>query len=82
MEILQTRNPIMLGSQSTDELYKSLVEEATHFNIATGYITNESIVEIQQAVQYRLLSPKGPMRLNLLIGMNYKKDLLSYNIML
>ena len=71
MEILQTRNPIMLGSQSTDELYKSLVEEATHFNIATGYITNESIVEIQQAVQYRLLSPKGPMRLNLLIGMNY-----------
>ncbi|MCQ2343049.1 MAG: NgoFVII family restriction endonuclease [Paludibacteraceae bacterium] len=73
MELLLTKNPIVgnLQTTSTEELYKQLVEQASDFNIATGYITNESIVEIQQAAQYRLSSPKGPMKLNLLIGMNY-----------
>ena len=43
------------------------INKATSFNIATGFITNDSIAELQSIVAYKGSS----MTLNLFIGMNY-----------
>lgn len=69
MELLLTKLPIVdsLGLRSTKDLAVRHINKATTFNIATGFITNDSIAELQSIVEY-----KGPsMTLNLFIGMNY-----------
>lgn len=70
MELLLPTNPIIqhhvhTGSISTH--YNRLVESATNFNIATGFITNDSIAALKQIVDFR----EGELSLSLFIGMNY-----------
>lgn len=69
MELLLTKNPIVesLGLRSTKDLVVKHINNATSFNIATGFITNDSIAELQSIVEYKGTS----MSLNLFIGMNF-----------
>ena len=70
MDILLSKNPIYknrINANTVQDYYVKLVQSATTFNIATGFISNESIVELESLVKYR----KGSLSLNLLIGMNY-----------
>ena len=48
-------------------MYNSLVESSSNLNIATGYITNDSIAALKQIVEFR----DGALNLSLFIGMNY-----------
>jgi len=70
MELLLTGNPIIqqqVRTKSISNLYNRLVETATDFNIATGFITNDSIAALKQIVEFR----EGQLKLSLFIGMNY-----------
>lgn len=69
MELLLSKNPIVepLGLRSTKDWVVRHINKATSFNIATGFITNDSIAELQSIVAYKGSS----MSLNLFIGMNY-----------
>lgn len=67
--ILLTKNPSLTGFQysSVQDNFAKLVDTATQFNIATGFITNDSIATLQKIVDYK----KGELGLNLFIGMHY-----------
>lgn len=70
MELLLSKNPLIqqrVPTNSISTMYNQLVESATNFNIATGFITNDSIAALKQIVEYR----KGDLQLSLFIGMNY-----------
>ena len=69
MELLFTKNPIVqeLHAKCIDDCLTKYVETATHLNIATGFVSNESIVELKRLVEYR----KRTLHLSLFIGMNY-----------
>lgn len=69
MELLLTKHPIVesIGLRSTKDLVVKYINQATCFNIATGFITNDSIAELQSIVAFK----KAGMTLNLFIGMNY-----------
>ena len=69
MELLLTKNPYVepIGLRSTKDLVVKHINNATSFNIATGFITNDSIAELQSIVSYK----KNSMNLLLFIGMNY-----------
>ncbi len=69
LDILLTKNPIIhrLGSKSVADYRSEYVETATHLNIATGFISNESIIQLKNLVEYR----NHQLHLSLLIGMNY-----------
>lgn len=69
MELLLTKNPIVesMGLRSTKDLVVKHINNATSFNIATGFITNDSIAELQSIIDYK----KDHMNLMLFIGMNY-----------
>lgn len=69
MEVLFTRNPLIshLRYKSVNDFYRPMIEEADCLNIATGFITNDSIVELRNLIEYR----KYQMQLNLFIGMNF-----------
>lgn len=70
MEILLSANPIIqqqIRTKSISSLYNRLVDKATDFNIATGFITNDSIAALKQIVEFR----DGGLKLSLFIGMNY-----------
>lgn len=80
MDLLLSKNPIFgdcVKAHAVSDHYVKLVRSATTFNIATGFISNESIVELERLVNFR----KGTLSLNLLIGMNYldKFTHLQYN---
>lgn len=79
MEHLFTRNPILKGlKHRTIRDYRDrLINEATEFNIATGYISSESLVELRRIVNLR---PKE-ISINLFVGMNYLEGFtkLQYN---
>lgn len=68
MEVLLSANPIISDIQcrSLREHYRPMIEVADHLNIATGFITNDSIVELKNLIEYRRFS----LTLNLFIGMN------------
>lgn len=68
MEILLSFNPIIsdIKCRSLKEYYQNMIEVADHLNIATGFITNDSIVELKNLIKYRRYS----LSLNLFIGMN------------
>ena len=55
MEHLFTRNPILKGmSYRTIGDYRTqLINEASEFNIATGYISSEALVELKRIVAIR-----------------------------
>lgn len=70
MELLLPSNPIIqqrVHTKSISSLYNHLVDCATNFNIATGFISNDSIAALKQIVEYR----NGELNLSLFIGMNY-----------
>ncbi len=68
MELLLSKKPILrnIGSRSIEDFYNSCVESADCLNIATGYITNDSIVELDKILRYRQFD----FGINLLIGMH------------
>ena len=68
MEVLLSANPIIsdLRCRSVKEFYRSMIETADHLNIATGFITNDSIVELKNLIEYRQFT----LTLDLFIGMN------------
>lgn len=70
MELLLSANPLIqqhVRTKSISNFYNNLVDIATDFNIATGFITNDSIAALKQIVEFR----EGKLRLSLFIGMNY-----------
>lgn len=70
MELLLPDNPIIqreIHTKSISRLYNRLVENATELNIATGFVTNDSIAALKQIVEFR----RGGLNLSLFIGMNY-----------
>lgn len=74
MEFLLTKNPQFSGkfeSREVKDFYKDLVEDADQFNIATGFVSNVSILELEDLVTYRQKNTAKAMKLNLFIGMNY-----------
>lgn len=68
MEVLLSANPIInkIGCRSVKDFYRPMIESADHLNIATGFITNDSIVELKNLIEYRKFS----LTLDLFIGMN------------
>lgn len=70
MELLLPANPIIqqqVPTKSISSFFNRLVDKATNFNIATGFITNDSIAALKQIVEFR----EGNLKLSLFIGMNY-----------
>ena len=70
MELLLPSNPIIQQKIKTHNLvsyYNRLVNDATNLNIATGFVTNDSIAALKQVVEYR----KGELKLSLFVGMDY-----------
>ena len=73
MELLLSKNPMFVDKFSSKEVkdyYSTLANEADEFNIATGFISNDSIVELSNLVKFRN-EHKNNIKLNMLIGMNY-----------
>ena len=68
MEVLLSANPIIsdIRCRSVKDFYRPMIETADHMNIATGFITNDSIVELKNLIEYRQFS----LTLDLFIGMN------------
>ena len=68
MEVLLSANPIIsdIHCRSVKDLYRLMIETADHLNIATGFITNDSIIELKNLIEYRQFS----LTLDLFIGMN------------
>lgn len=70
MELLLPENPIVqraIHTKSISKMYNHLVENATALNIATGFITNDSIAALKQIIEFR----ERELSLSLFIGMNY-----------
>lgn len=70
MELLLPANPIIqteIPTKSISKMYNHLVDESTNLNIATGFISNDSIAALKQIVKFR----EGELSLSLFIGMNY-----------
>lgn len=69
MDLLLTKNPIInsIHAKRIDDYTSEYFETATQMNIATGFISNESIAELKRLVEYR----KRTLNLSLFIGMNY-----------
>lgn len=68
MEVLLSANPIIsdIHCRPLKDRYRPMIETADHLNIATGFITNDSIVELKNLIEYRQFS----LTLDLFIGMN------------
>ena len=79
MEHLFTRNPILKGMayKSVGDYRTQLINEAAEFNIATGYISSEALVELKRIVNIR----NNEISINLFVGMNYLEGFtkLQYN---
>ncbi len=69
MELLFTKNPIIrsFSPKSVNEYRTNLINTAARFNIATGFISGDSIVELKRMVDFR----QGGLFVNLFVGMNY-----------
>lgn len=66
-----TNNPLCHDKFDYRQLeYTKYANKADQFNIATGFVSNESIVELSHLVHYRI-KLKNRIKLNLLVGMNY-----------
>lgn len=69
MELLFTKNPIVsaLSTKSIKNYTDQYFQDATQLNIATGFVSNESIVQLNRLIEYR----SKTLKLSLFIGMNY-----------
>lgn len=69
MELLFSKNPILrsMGNRSIEDFYGHCVERADNLNIATGFITNDSIAELSRILSFHNFR----FSVNLLIGMHY-----------
>lgn len=69
MELLLSKSPIVgnIRAKCVGDHFKSCVERATQFNIATGFVSNDSVAALKQILEFR----NGCMGLNMRIGMNY-----------
>lgn len=69
MEQLFTKSPILrhVSCKSVSDYRTNLINVASEFNIATGFISGDSLVELKRMVGLR----KGNLRVNLFVGMNY-----------
>ncbi len=67
--LLLSKNPLTnsLKTKAVSDFVGDYIETATRLNIATGYISNESIARLKHLIEYR----NQAMSLSLLIGMNY-----------
>ena len=73
MELLLSEHPLLKSNikyKSVHQLLPQLLEEADCFNIATGFVSNSSIVQLNDIVCKRSRS-NNKMELNLFIGMDY-----------
>lgn len=79
MELLISKHPLISGLRikSTNDCFRFCIENADQLNIATGYITNDSIYEVKQYLEYRNHS----LSMNLFVGMHYLEGFtkLQYN---
>lgn len=67
MELLLSNYPPMKTKCHTfSDMFYSLVPQSTELNIAVGYITSDSLIELQKIVEMNTLK-----KLNLTIGMHY-----------
>lgn len=69
LNILFSKNPLIrsIRAKSISDYIDRYIESATDLNIATGFISNESIAELRRIIEYR----KHELSLSLFIGMNY-----------
>lgn len=69
MELLFTKNPMLRSFSSRDVGFHrtTLLNTASKFNIATGFVTSDSLVELKRLVDFR----NGALTVELFIGMNY-----------
>ena len=69
MELLLSKNPIIrtIGSRCIEDFYSNCVENADRLNIATGFITNDSIAELSRILSFH----DYRFSVNLLIGMHF-----------
>lgn len=69
MECLFTRTPILksLTYKTVGDFRNNLLNSASLFNIATGFISSDSLVELKRLLEIR----EGNLNINLFIGMNY-----------
>jgi HKD family nuclease len=69
MELLTTKNPMLrsINGKNIGDYRAYLLQTASEFNIATGFVSSESLVELQRIADLR----KGELSINLFIGMNY-----------
>lgn len=69
MDLLLTKSPLVnsLRTNCVNDYTSKYFETATQLNIATGFISNESIAELRRLVEYR----NNTLNLSLFIGMNY-----------
>lgn len=69
MEQLLTKNPMLrsFSYKSVNDYRTALINDAAKFNIATGFITSDALVELKRIVEVR----KGELTINLFVGMNY-----------
>ena len=67
--VLFSKNPLThsLKAKSMRDFSDDYLENATQLNIATGYISDESVASLKHLIEYR----KQTLSLSLLIGMNY-----------
>lgn len=71
MELLLSKNPIFnFHYKTVKEYYGKLIESSDEFNIATGFVTNDSLVSLDTLLRYRQ-KKNHPIKINLLIGMDY-----------
>ncbi len=68
MEILLTNNPIIssIGCKAVKDYFTNFVNEADAMNIATGFISNQSLATIRTAVESR----EHNLKVNMFVGMH------------
>lgn len=68
-ELLLSKSPILssLGLRSIDDVYNDCIEKADTLNVATGFITNQSIAELNHILSFHDFN----FSINLFIGMHY-----------
>ena len=69
MEHLFTRSPILrkMTYKTIGDYRTRLINDASVFNIATGYISSEALVELKRIISIR----EKQISINLFVGMNY-----------
>ena len=82
MDYLFTRNPMLrsLTYKTVGDYRTNLLNTAAKFNVATGFISSDSLVELKRLVDIR----EGSLTVDLFIGMNYLEGFteLQYNTLI